>query len=363
MTDPVMGLLALLALMSEQGQVGPPGPPGPSAPPSPGVPPSVPPAPGPVTPGTAPPMPPWPTAPVPRTLPAFPGAGWCPDTPVTNAIAARAAYWNQFLWDFPSKTIRRAFVQEQFGGQWVTFAAAWHPGNAGPRTFMSTEAWRVCTAPSPAPAPVPSQPGSATLSAAQAMNAALLAHGYKQADQVLYRAFQRSAGLPADGFPGLHTMAVLAQVLQGAGQAIAPVHQYPWSSSGPYDGVNAPTQAEWTGGAVPAPAPRPVPMPGTPGTMPAGGFPAPVSPYPGPGAYANNAPYISRYQYALTWLAGITGHHEFDPKGVDGKYGPNTIAAVKAFQLGAQLPVDGQAGAKTAAAIDALVHSTAPMAT
>lgn len=362
MTDPVMGLLALLALMSEQGQAGPPGPPG-AAPPTPGVPPTVPSTPpgaGPVTPGTTPPMPPWPTAPVPRTLPPFPGPGWCPDTPVTNAIAARAAYWNQFLWDFPSKTIRRAFVQEQFGGQWITFAAAWHPGNAGPKTFMATEAWRTCTSPSPAPQPVPTT--SSVVTAAQAMNASLLAHGYKQADQPVYKAFQRAANLPVDGFPGLHTMAVLAQVLRGAGQTLAPVKQYPWSSSGPYDGVNAPTTAEWKGTA-PTPTVPTVPLPGAPGTMPTGGFPAPVSPYPGAGAYANNAGYISRYQYALKWLAGITGHHEFDPGAVDGKYGPNTIAAVKAFQTSTQLPVDGQAGAKTAAALDALVHSTAPLAT
>lgn len=358
MTDPVMALLAFLALMSEQGQQGPPGPPGPGVP---GVPPgSVPPS-GPVTPGTTPPMPPWPTAPVPSTLPAFPGPGWCPDTPVTDAIAKRATYWNQFLWNFPTKSIRRAFVQEQFGGQWVTFAAAWHPGSAGPKTFMSTEAWRVCTQPPVAPAPVPAT--SNVMQAAQAMNAALLARGYKQADQPVYKAFQRAANLPTDGFPGLHTMAVLAQVLKGgAGQTIAPVKQYPWSTTGPYDGVNAPTQAEWTGGSVPSvPSVTPA-MPGTPGTMPAGGFPAPVLPYPGPGAYASNAGYIGRYQYALKWLAGITGHHEFDPGALDGKYGPTTGKAVAAFQQSAQLPVDGKAGEATARAIDALVRSTAPSA-
>jgi hypothetical protein len=95
-----------------------------------------------------------------------------------------------------------------------------------------------------------------------AMNNALLAHGYKQADQGLYRAFETAAGLTPDGFPGTNTMGKLQQVLSAAGVQMAPVKIYPWLASGTYDGVNAPTMAEWTGGgggAAPAPV-QPAPV-------------------------------------------------------------------------------------------------------
>jgi hypothetical protein len=190
---------------------------------------------------------------------------------VTPAVSGRATYWNPILWDFATKTIRKPYVQEQLGGQWVTFVAAWHPGDQGPKTYMATEAWRLCTAPpvappSPGPAPTPRPPPTpvspsapAVQATAIAMNDALADHGYKLVDQPIYKAFQAAAGLAADGFPGQHTMAALASNLQAAGETIAPVKVYPWASKPGqtgYDGVNAPTWAEWTGAAPP-----PVPLP------------------------------------------------------------------------------------------------------
>lgn len=86
-----------------------------------------------------------------------------------------------------------------------------------------------------------------------------------------------------------------------------------------------------------------------------------VSPYPAPGAYASNVSYIRKYQLALTWLAGVTRNRDWDPgyqagkagSGVDGKFGPSTQAGVLAFQkFNGLKPVDGKAGAVTAAAID-----------
>ena len=71
-----------------------------------------------------------------------------------------------------------------------------------------------------------------------------------------------------------------------------------------------------------------------------------------------NAAYIARYQNALTWLAHTAGQPTWDPKGVDGKFGPNTQNAVKAFQHAHGLsPVDGFAGAATAAALDAALSA------
>src|SRR5208337_2234419 len=100
-------------------------------------------------PGGTPSMAPWTgttaQAPVPANLPPFPGPGWTPDTPVSSAIANRATYWNPQLWNFGSKVIVKPFVQEQFGGRWLTFVAAWHPGDKGPQTFMATECWRLAS--------------------------------------------------------------------------------------------------------------------------------------------------------------------------------------------------------------------------
>ena len=83
--------------------------------------------------------------------------------------------------------------------------------------------------------------------AAVAMNNALIAHGYKQTDQPIYRAFQTAVGMGVDGFPGSDTMFQLQAVLEAMGLKLAPVPIYPWIDGKGYDGSNAPTQAEWSG--------------------------------------------------------------------------------------------------------------------
>jgi peptidoglycan hydrolase-like protein with peptidoglycan-binding domain len=83
-----------------------------------------------------------------------------------------------------------------------------------------------------------------------------------------------------------------------------------------------------------------------------------VSPYPGPGAWQSNTAYIARYQHALSYLASVHAAHAWDPQGIDGKYGPHTKSAVQAFQTDHGLASDGQAGAATAAAIDAALASS-----
>jgi hypothetical protein len=347
--------------------------------PPPGALPDTPPAPvpapvpvePPAPPGTLPVLPPWNQgagAPCPASLPPFPGPGWEPDTPVSSTVAARAAYWNPILWDYPSKTIAHASVCEQFGGRWLQFVAAWHPGDAGPQTYMSTEAWRPASAqPMPAPpvpvvptpvgpVPVTPQPTPVVVqtplqAAAVAMASALNAHGYKQADQPVYKRFQAAAKTTQDGFPGTGTMGLLRGALASLSLPMPNVPVYPWhaaSGTSGYDGKNAPTWAQWTGQAAPVPVAPQQPVGPSPAPSPSGP-PGPVQPYPGTGAWQTNAPYIARYQNALMWLGYSVG-----PTGADGKYGPNTAAAVKAFQTHAGLsPVDGEAGAATAKALDA----------
>lgn len=306
-------------------------------------------------------MPAWPAAPVPGSLPPFPGPGWVPDEPVTATVAARAAYWNPQLWDYTNKTIRKAYVQEQFGGSWVTFSAAWHPGASGPQTYMATEAWRIASAPpiappttpvgpvAPAPTPTPGMlakpapvspyPGTG----AYASNAPYILR-YQTALAYLAQSYGFSKWNPGalDGKYGPNTVAAV-RAFQGD-QSVSPV-------DGMCGAATAAALDKAMGyGAPPGTVPVIVP----PASAAPSGPPSLVSPYPGPGAYSNNPAYITRYQNALTWLAHTALQPAWDPKGVDGKYGPNTIAAVKAFQAAHGLsPVDGMAGAATAAAIDA----------
>lgn len=54
---------------------------------------------------------------------------------------------------------------------------------------------------------------------------------------------------------------------------------------------------------------------------------------------------------AITELQMELQARGFDPRGVDGKYGPGTIAAVKSFQKSAGLKVDGDAGPATIKAL------------
>jgi peptidoglycan hydrolase-like protein with peptidoglycan-binding domain len=305
-------------------------------------------------------MPPWPSPPTPGTLPPFPGPGWCPDAPVTATVAARAAYWNPQLWDYPSKTIRKAFVQEQYGGQWVTFSAAWHPGSAGPKTYMATEAWRQCTAPpvappTPVPVPVtPSQPmqkpgpvGPEPGPGAWQTNAPFIAR-YQSALTYLAQAHGHAPWDPkgVDGKFGPNTKAAVSAFQGDHGLSV--------------DGecgnqTAASLDAELGYGSAP-PLPGPAPAPAPPGPL---AKPPNVSPYPGPGAWQSNGGYIARYQSALAYLAAAHGSPAWDPQGVDGKFGPHTSSAVKAFQTDHGLsPVDGEAGAATAAAIDAALAAS-----
>jgi hypothetical protein len=102
---------------------------------------------------------------------------------------------------------------------------------------------------SPAPAPV-TQSLTGVQQAALAMANAIGTRGYKLSDQGLYKAFQSASGGGADGFPGTGTMGKLAMVLASAGLPPLRVKVYPWHSmpgQTGYNGVNAPTWAEWTG--------------------------------------------------------------------------------------------------------------------
>jgi peptidoglycan hydrolase-like protein with peptidoglycan-binding domain len=372
-----LALLELLGRPSEKPKPAPSGPPGPPGPPGSGT--TPPPLPGPapapapvpvaplVPPGTLPPMPPWPAPPVPGTLPPFPGPSWCPDTPLSDPVTTRAAYWNPQLWDYTSQTIRRPFVQEQFGGQWLSFQAAWHPGAKGAKTYMATEAWRLCTAPPvapPTPAPVPPAPGPAPApaqrpppvgpepaSGAWQSNAAFIAR-YQSA--LTYLARTVSPPQPSwdpgaiDGKFGPHTSAAVKAYQSAHGLTV----------DGECGNQTAASLDSAMGYApsTPAPAPSPSATPSAPSAMPAGP-PGLVGPYPGSGAWQTNTQYIARYQSALTWLSATSGIAAWNPGAVDGKFGPKTQAAVRAFQAAHGLTADGEAGAATGAALDAALQN------
>jgi hypothetical protein len=177
--------------------------------------------------------------------------------------------WNGDLWKFrviSSQTDPGLTTYAKDVKGWI----AQHSSVLGPSAPAAppTQAPAVIPPP-PAPPAAPSsiQGPSTTIQlsnvqrAALAMRNALVAHGYKQADQPLYKAFQSAAGLsPVDGFPGAGgTMPKLDQVLATFGSSLpAGFPRYPWHSTTPtgktgqaaYDGVNAPTWASWTSAIV-----------------------------------------------------------------------------------------------------------------
>lgn len=110
---------------------------------------------------------------------------------------------------------------------------------------------------------------------AVAMNNSLADHGYKLADQYLYKAFQTDVGLTPDGFPGTQTMQELKDVLFAQGIEMANVPIYPWlancaagSGDACYDGINAPLLSDWAPGSTASPPPPALPPPPNPNTLP-----------------------------------------------------------------------------------------------
>jgi len=99
---------------------------------------------------------------------------------------------------------------------------------------------------------VPTPGAAANLSpvqaAASAMNVAIDMNGYRKRDQAIYKSFQSAAGLsPVDGFPGSDTALALGQILKTIPLPLSPKvnSAYTFSSSTGFDGVHAPTSAQW----------------------------------------------------------------------------------------------------------------------
>jgi hypothetical protein len=189
------------------------------------------------------------------------------------------------------------------------------------------------------------------------------------------------------GLPDADKQAVIAAIMTATDptqtDALSTKYaQYPWASyelkykSWQLRGSQGTPPAQPTTGGQPTPVPAPAPAQGSapahamppPGVItPPGGGPAPApagvsSPIPAgydfvaaasvSGAWQNDHTYVKAYQSALTFLAQQMGQPSWNPNGVDGNYGPNTAAAVKAFQSAHGIsPVDGEAGKVTATAI------------
>jgi hypothetical protein len=137
--------------------------------------------------------------------------------------------------------------------------------------------------------------------------------------------------------------AIGAYFLLGKGGALAPMLGAPAGGTGP-------------GGAPPG---APGAAPGAPGAGPVPSF---NLSYPGSGAWQSNSTYISAYQGALQFLSKALNQPSFDPGATDGKYGPNTAAAVKAFQSYAGVTADGEAGQSTADALQAALSKLSSQA-
>lgn len=89
--------------------------------------------------------PPWPQV-VPAGLPPFPGAGWRPASPVTQAQVARAWQLLPELWQYGEGTWRT----EKTGDRWTTYKAAQtSPGKKGVVAYVTTS--QATAAPVPAP--------------------------------------------------------------------------------------------------------------------------------------------------------------------------------------------------------------------
>lgn len=252
-----------------------PGPPVPFVPPPPGVLPQPIPHIQPIKPQ------PFPTPVQPQGLPPFPGPAWTPCA-TTAVITSRALYWNPILWNYASKTIRQPTAQEQLGGQWVTFKAAWHPDASGnPKGLMATEAYCLGPAPgpspSPTPGPTPEHPGVNYSYTGQPQDPATLAEwGNKLASVDAYdinnawivRMWEWAAGLTQAGYPGVDSVTPSGTDGRYGHDANAAMVQNGIANPQPV----APTRPSWWG------APGTYTNPGEP-SAPPGGMPpeAPVS--------------------------------------------------------------------------------------
>jgi hypothetical protein len=217
---------------------------------------------------------PWPSAP-PSDLPPFP-AGWEPDIPPPPEVVRRAVELLPGLW---ANGVNNTQV-DLVGARWITFRAEWMTGGkkgvvayrvkgSGPAaaaapapkstspaaaSSSSSSAPMITRLPSaaatvPASLTTPAPSSSAPVDAAEAMYRALADHGYNVADQPIYKAFQASQKIAADGFPGPGTIGKLKAALAGRGLPALNVKTYPWKSmpgTSGYNGTNAPTLAEWT---------------------------------------------------------------------------------------------------------------------
>jgi hypothetical protein len=177
-----------------------------------------------------------------------------------------------------------ATTAEQTGGRWITYRAelvadgrkgvtAWRlkggasasssaPSQAAARAQPGDAVSVPRNAPAPAQSNTPvealrdvvtvstpagAQTQSPIQTAAVLMQKALNANGYRRSDQPIYKAFQRAIqpSKTPDGFPGPTTMKALGMALQSLALPMPSVPVYPWKSNGAYDGVNAPTRAQW----------------------------------------------------------------------------------------------------------------------
>src|SRR5579872_5514690 len=156
-----------------------------------------------VGPGAPPPGAPPTAVPTPAT-PAPSGYTWKLATDVDIARDGMQPRFQDLLASSPVGTE----VQEMHNGRLWKLRVVSNVTDPGLTTYAKeVKGWiaalipGVIPGPGPTPPPIPAAV-TPQQQAATSMNSALLARGYKRTDMPLYAAFQRSAGLSADGFPG-----------------------------------------------------------------------------------------------------------------------------------------------------------------
>jgi peptidoglycan hydrolase-like protein with peptidoglycan-binding domain len=307
---------------------------------------------------------PWPQA-VPTDLPPFP-VGWEYDVPPPPSVVARAQQLLSQLWS----TGQGSIVQENTEGRWITYRAevvaggikgvtAWRLKSGAAASSAPASSAPMARAPAPAPstyAPAPNLPPPmpppyvpATYSTSPATSPISLP---RSVPSTATAPFIPVYTPPAGGM----SVQQIQTALNGAGAhpPLTPDGKYGPLTRAAVVGFQADHGLTQDGMAGPltqqalrpflnastAPAQAPVFASSAPAAVPATYTPGPIAP-----TQSTDAPPMSSAQVQ----SALNAAGAMPPLVVDGKVGPKSVAAIKAFQTTHGLSADGIVGPLTTA--------------